>query len=178
MQTELTNRDAPWPEETARAAAQGEITLGDGNPPVGQEPIARLVIDLYSLDRQVTVKYLIPYGSELAAIGRRGSAQVEAWQRLVSTLKRNLDEIVEIHARRWWTADQARFTSGARVRLIDDPNFPTDATATIAPSPGPRRVGPGVLYRVLFDEPQVNRHNGRSYAEADVLEPHLEPLQE
>ena len=63
------------------------------------------------------------------------------------------------------------------MRLTDDPNFPTEAIGTIAASPSPRRVGPGVLYHVMFDEPQINRHNHEAYAEADILEGHLHLLE-
>jgi hypothetical protein len=174
-----SNQEQPaWPEHPIEPAVQGEISLGDGHghPTSGQEPIVRLVIDLYSLDRLVTVKYHVPKGSELETELARGPAQAEGWKRLVDTLKRNLDEIVEIHERQWWTPDQARFTVGERVRLVEHPNFPVGATGRVAASPGPRRVRPGVLYRVWFDTPQVNRHNGEPYHEADVLEEHLQPL--
>lgn len=160
--------------------AEGQIILGDGNgnPAPGQQPLARITIDLYSLERLVTVKYLVPQGSELESIFMRTPEEVASWRTLVDTLKRNLDEMVEIKERQWWRPEDARFTAGQRVRMSGGPNFPAPAAGTVAISPPPRRVGPGVVYRIQFDEPQVNRHTGEAYPSADVLEAFLEPLPE
>ena len=165
-------------EETKPAVARGTITLGGENEDLtaSREPIARIVIDLYGLERLVTVHYLIPEGSEVAPLFRPGPTEAEGWKVLVSTLTRNLDEIAEIHARKWWTPEQARFKVGARVRVVGDPNWEGDAFGTIASSPGPRLVGPGVVYRVTFDELQVNRHDKQPRPAADVLEDYLRPL--
>jgi len=169
-----------WPHDTVPAASQGELTLGDGdgNPSADQQPIARIMIDLYSLDRLVTVKYLIPHGSELEPIFGRTPAEATGWRMLVDTLKRNLDEVVEIKERKWWRSEDARFRTGQRVRMVGDPNFPATATGTIGASPPPRRVRPGVVYYVHFDEPQINQHVGESYESADVLEESLQPIAE
>jgi hypothetical protein len=163
----------------AQAGTGSSITLADGtgNPRPEQEPIARITIDLYSLDRLVTVSCHIPPGSELEPLFGRGPQEVTGWRMVVATLKRNLGEIVDIKERRWWRSEDARFKAGQRVRMAGNPNFPTPAVGAIAESP-PRRVGPGVLYRIQFDEPQVNRHNGKSYPYSDVLESFLEPLSE
>jgi hypothetical protein len=162
------------------AGMSGQITLadGDGNPAPGRQPIARLTIDLYSLDRLVTVRILIPRGSPLESSFTRGPERVTGWRTVVDTLKRNLDEIVAIEGQRWWRPEDARFKAGQRVRVVGDPNFATPASGTIEEFPPPRRVGPGVLYRIRFAEPQVNRNDGEDYASADVLEDFLELLPE
>jgi hypothetical protein len=138
--------------------------------------MARVLIDLYSLERQATVRHLIPYGSELEPLFRRGPGEVEGWRKLVDALERVLNEVVEIKARQWWTSDDARFRAGERVRVLPHPNFPAEATGTVAASLPPRRVRPGVLYRVKFDEPQVNANVGSPQPEADILEEYLQPL--
>jgi hypothetical protein len=158
-----------------RAALQGRINLGEA--PVGREPIARLVIELYSLERQVAVEYLIPYGSELESMAGQSPTRGEGWKRLVSTLKRNLDEIVEMQIQRWARPEEVKFTSGTRVRILDNPNFRANAMGTIAESPGPRQVRAGVLYRVTVDAPEVNRYDDPSSSEAYILEGHLQPLE-
>jgi hypothetical protein len=135
------------------------------------------MIDLYSLDRVVTVKYLIPQDGELGSHFGHGPEEVQGWRMLVETLKRNLDEVVEINERRWWRPEQARFKAGDRVRMVGRPNFPTPVTGTIAASPLPRRIQQGVLYRIQFDEPQVGERAGL-FDHSDALEEFLQPLTE
>jgi len=57
---------------------------------------------------------------------------------LVDTLKRNLDEMVEIKERRWWRPEDARFKGGERVRISGYLNIPASTIGTVAWPPPPR----------------------------------------
>jgi hypothetical protein len=165
--------DVDWPASTAPERLRGTYSVGERGP--DQKPIARLIIDLYSVEGAATIKLLIPDEGDLEPLFVRGKLEVVGWRTLASALQRALNEIVEQRARKWWSRDEARFVIGQRVRLARPRNLAGQPTGTILPYPPPRRVLPDVVYRVRFDEPLQTVH-GVTVTEGDVLEGEMEPL--
>jgi hypothetical protein len=165
--------DVDWPASTAPERLRGTYSIGERAQ--DQKPIARLIIDLYSVEGAAIIKVLIPDEGDLEPLFVRGKLEVVGWRTLASALQRAVSQIVEQRARKWWSRDEARFVIGQRVRLARPRNHIGQPVGTILPYPPPRRVLPDVVYRVRFDEPQENVHGGTN-TEGDVLEGEMEPL--